>query len=137
LKGEPIRARPVSLPERLWRWTKRNPRVAALSGVIALALVAWGLTASLLSISLKHQKDKTDEARFQADANAERAEKNADTAKNKHQLAVHRMIELGEQLQKRVSARRFGPDAAPALRSVRDDLLRLLRESMVKMAKDI
>jgi serine/threonine-protein kinase len=137
LHGRPILARPVSLPERSWRWAKRNPRVAVLSVVIALALLAWGVTASLLSVSLKQQKDKTEEARIQSDANAARAEKNAETAKNRHQLAVHRMIELGEQLQIRVSARRFGPDASPALRGVRDDLLRLLRESMAKMGKDI
>ena len=51
-------------------------------------------------------------------------------------IAANDLTSAREQLQKRVSARRFGPDAAPALRSVRDDLLRLLRESMVKMARN-
>src|SRR5205823_13547448 len=77
LEGRPILARPVSLPERAWRWAKRNPRVAVLSGLIVVGVIAWGLTASLLSISLKRQKDETDKARIQADDNAERAEKNA------------------------------------------------------------
>ena len=36
-EGRPIRARPVRLPERAWRWSKRNPTGAALV-VTALAL---------------------------------------------------------------------------------------------------
>ncbi|MGB8166857.1 MAG: WD40 repeat domain-containing serine/threonine protein kinase [Chthoniobacteraceae bacterium] len=37
--GEPIRARPVSTAEALWRWAKRRPKIAALLGALALALV--------------------------------------------------------------------------------------------------
>jgi len=39
LRDEPIVARPVSLPERLWRWSRRNPRVAFLAGFVILLLV--------------------------------------------------------------------------------------------------
>jgi WD40 repeat protein len=37
LKGEPIRARPVSLAERSWRWCRRQPALAALGFVLAIA----------------------------------------------------------------------------------------------------
>jgi WD40 repeat protein/tRNA A-37 threonylcarbamoyl transferase component Bud32 len=37
LNGEPIRARPVSVAERGWRWCRRNPALAALCVVLALA----------------------------------------------------------------------------------------------------
>src|SRR5262249_3558058 len=46
--GEPILARPVSRAEWLWRWCRRNPRVAALSGVVAILVVAWAATSTLL-----------------------------------------------------------------------------------------
>src|SRR5262249_6303551 len=36
--GEPIKARPVSRGERVWRWCRRNPRVASLLTVLALVL---------------------------------------------------------------------------------------------------
>jgi serine/threonine protein kinase len=40
LAGEPIRARPARAVERLGRWCRRNPRLAAAGGVTAAALVA-------------------------------------------------------------------------------------------------
>src|SRR5439155_20816418 len=39
LTGEPVRARPHGAAERLGRWVRRNPAVAALSGTAALLLV--------------------------------------------------------------------------------------------------
>jgi WD40 repeat protein len=44
LRNEPITARPVGAPERLAKWARRRPAVAALSaGMLALAAVAFGL----------------------------------------------------------------------------------------------
>lgn len=39
LAGSPVRARPVSRPERLWRWVRRRPGQAALVTVAALSLL--------------------------------------------------------------------------------------------------
>ncbi len=40
LAGQTIRARPVGRVERLWRWSRRNPALAAASGLAAAALLA-------------------------------------------------------------------------------------------------
>ena len=37
--GEPITARPVTRPERLWRWSRRNPIIAASAAAAIVALV--------------------------------------------------------------------------------------------------
>ncbi|MHC1763863.1 MAG: serine/threonine-protein kinase [Verrucomicrobiia bacterium] len=39
LNGEPIRARPVSLATRAWRWGRRNPRLRGVSGVAAFVIL--------------------------------------------------------------------------------------------------
>jgi eukaryotic-like serine/threonine-protein kinase len=40
LKGEPILARPVSRPEKLWRWCRRKPVIATLTALVAILLLA-------------------------------------------------------------------------------------------------
>jgi len=70
--GEAIQARPVGSLERLWRWCRRNPAVAASLLVVALALaggtvvsIAFGLRAE------QARRDEADHARSEAAAKLE------------------------------------------------------------------
>lgn len=42
LAGRPIRARPASRVERIWRWSRRNPLPASLAALLATALTVGG-----------------------------------------------------------------------------------------------
>ncbi len=46
LEGMPIRARPISLPERAWRWCRRNPLLAS-----AMAIAATGILVALIAVT--------------------------------------------------------------------------------------
>jgi tetratricopeptide (TPR) repeat protein len=52
LEGRPIVARPISPPERAWRWAKRNPWVAGLGSSVAALLLTVAVVSSVLSYRL-------------------------------------------------------------------------------------
>lgn len=68
INGEPILSRPLSRPERLARWCRRNPLVSSLSGFSAASVVV-----ALVSLAVAYVK--TDEARKQVEASLGETEK--------------------------------------------------------------
>lgn len=64
LEGRPILARPVSLPEKLTRWCRRNPLVASLIGA-TFAAVLFGVTALAVSYVRTEAARKRSEESFQ------------------------------------------------------------------------
>ena len=47
LEDRPIHSRRATAPERLWRWSRRNPALAALSGTAAVLLIAVAVIATV------------------------------------------------------------------------------------------
>ncbi len=74
LSGVPILARPVGRAERLWRWSKRNPRVAGLSGVIILLLVSGAIGTFVAMVKIRHERDDAFAAREEATTAQQRAQ---------------------------------------------------------------
>ncbi|HXJ55539.1 MAG TPA: protein kinase [Verrucomicrobiae bacterium] len=68
LDGEPIHARPVPPAEKLWRWCRRKPALAASLATVFLLLLAIGLGAS--AMALRISRAKADLARAQRETTA-------------------------------------------------------------------
>jgi serine/threonine protein kinase/tetratricopeptide (TPR) repeat protein len=164
LAGEPILARPVSWTERAWRWCKRNPRVAALSGAVVGLVLFWGASASAVAWKFKEKniliasalddaekgwneaennlhvaKLNEAEAKHNAEVaseHADQAEANADAAKKQHSKAVDLFVELGKHLEQRLQGRRSLLEK-PELRSLQEELLGMVRSAMTDLAKEI
>ena len=66
-ENKPIAARPVGAVQRTWRWCRRNPVVAALTGAVAVALIAGTAMAWFLAV-------KADDRAREAARQAQRAE---------------------------------------------------------------
>jgi formylglycine-generating enzyme required for sulfatase activity len=97
--GEPIKARPVGAVERTWKWARRRPALAALMGVLLLALVSL----SVLSVSLVAARNDAEEKRKDAEQKGQVArEKEAEAPKEADKATKARdflasMFELSDQ----------------------------------------
>src|SRR5262249_14615095 len=61
LAEEPILARPVGTPERVWRWCRKNPRTAVLSAAVALLLVTLGIVSAVVAARVRHEQEASAE----------------------------------------------------------------------------
>jgi eukaryotic-like serine/threonine-protein kinase len=104
----PIRARPLTPFERLWRWSRRNPVVASLSGLAALLLVAVALVSA---IGYLRTTEALDEARYQhgrAETNlrdARAAEERANQQRSRAEANLILALEAFEEITGDISSR--------------------------------
>jgi tetratricopeptide (TPR) repeat protein len=63
--GEPVAARPVTVPARLWRWARRKPAQACLAAVVLLAGIGLVVGASLFAWQAERGRQRAEEFRRQ------------------------------------------------------------------------
>jgi hypothetical protein len=74
VRGEPVTARPVGRLERLAKWTRRNPTVAGLSAVAAVALVAGTVVSVLFGVEARRKANLLEQQTIQLQAQTEAAQ---------------------------------------------------------------
>ena len=57
LYDEPIQARPVSTPEKLWRWCRRKPVIATLSATTVLLLLAVAIGSLIAAYRIERERN--------------------------------------------------------------------------------
>src|SRR5262249_24339248 len=130
--------------ERVWRWCKRNPRIAGLSAAVVLLAVVWATTSSILAWNLKLQTDeavKNEKEAIRQTGIAKNptliAERNAQSAKATAAGAIHQMVSLGKMWYARLQSRRLAQVAGPELTGLRREVLATLRQSLKNVSASI
>ncbi len=156
--GEPIVARPISKPERAWRWCLRNKMVGGLSATAAglLMFAAAGGTTSAVIIGRQNQelintnaalgeanvalgiaKNQAEERRKEAEAKQKLAERAAWTANEQNRKSVEAEMALLSSLEDKL---RYVPALEDLRKEVLDGTIANLdaaAQAMTSLRKDI
>jgi hypothetical protein len=77
VRGEPVAARPVGRLERVAKWVHRNPTVAGLSAVAALAVVAGTVASVLFGVEASRKADALEKQSIELQAQTRAAQEYA------------------------------------------------------------
>lgn len=133
LEGRPIQARRISRSERLWRWCRRNPAIAATSamavGLLLTVAVVSAVAYFQTSFALLEAQDATTQAQL--------AKLDADRARNDAEENLRLAIEAFDSILDNITARGLpqslglelgSPDQPPIQSTLTDDDAELLRQ---------
>lgn len=135
LQHEPIVARPIPIWERTWKWAKRRPATACLTGLTVLALLlllggGW-YYSTLLHIALTKAQQAEETAKFSAKEalhNARLAERQRQLADEQRSLAMRVLDQLVNEVQQKLKTR-------PDTRALRQSLLNTAIDGLRQIAK--
>lgn len=92
--GEPIHARRSSTAERAWKWARRNPVVATLSGSLVLALLIGTIVSTIFGMNANSVSKKEREARITAQKETKRANQAVEDLKKEKAEVIRQKNEL-------------------------------------------
>jgi tRNA A-37 threonylcarbamoyl transferase component Bud32 len=81
LSGQEVAARPIGRLEKTAKWVRRNPTVAGLAAVAALALMAVAVVSLLFGIEARRKADQLEQQAIQLQAQTNAAQKNENEMK--------------------------------------------------------
>jgi WD40 repeat protein/tRNA A-37 threonylcarbamoyl transferase component Bud32 len=84
LDGQPIAARPLSLPGRAWRWAKRNPGLAGTLGAVAALLLVLAMGSAVAALVFREERNRA--------VNAEGAARDAEEQAETRHKEVQRLL---------------------------------------------
>src|SRR5262249_36342261 len=87
LNAEPIQARPAGMAERVWKWARRRPAVAALLAVSAVLLGTYLLGGVYFTVQLGLERNAAIREKEEADKQRARAEDSEAEVKQQKELA--------------------------------------------------
>ena len=142
--GEPIVARPISRPERVWRWCLRNRMVAGsvATALLILLIAAVGGTAAAVVISRQKQtlseaivalanaNIRAENRRQEAEAKRKLAEKAAWAANKQNRSAVEAEIALLDLVEGKLQ---YVPELEDVRKEVLDRTIARLEEAAAAM----
>ena len=129
LRGEPIRARPVSALERGWRWSLKNPMLAGLGIATVLLLIAMAAGSTIAAVWIAGERTKAVDSATLARAQAIRADEQAHRADAQRELAMNAFSSLVTGVQEKLGTR-------PGTLELRRSLLETARAGLSKIAAD-
>ena len=133
LNGEPIKVRPISKVERMWRWCKRNPAVAGFSMLALTLLLVLGIGGPLVALKQIENAHKQAELRAQAEFERRMAEKAKHEAERQKGIAETNEHEARRNLE--VAERHaYGSDMLLAQREWKDNQIGYLQERLNRYA---
>jgi hypothetical protein len=92
VRGEPVAARPVGRLERVAKWVRRNPTVACLSAVAALALVAGTGVSLLFGVQARRKADELERQTIQLQVQTHAAQENAQRAEESEKEVTRALL---------------------------------------------
>ncbi|MFM9960603.1 MAG: protein kinase domain-containing protein [Planctomycetaceae bacterium] len=88
LLGQPVRVRPLTSVQRLWKWGRRNPRVAMLSTALAASLIVLATGSTLQAIRINAALLDAQRLRVEAEQQADKLKTANATAEEQRERAV-------------------------------------------------